>query len=46
LVDVHHHVWAPAFLKAPREGLMAMGFSMNDLTAIESRNAQRLLGRA
>ena len=28
------------------KGLMAMGFSMNDLTAIESRNAQRLLGRA
>lgn len=27
-------------------GLMAMGLSMNDLTAIESRNAQRLLGRA
>jgi predicted TIM-barrel fold metal-dependent hydrolase len=25
------------------KGLMAMGFSMNDLTAIESRNAQRLL---
>jgi hypothetical protein len=25
---------------------MAMGFSMNDLTAIESRNAQRILGRA
>jgi hypothetical protein len=28
------------------KGLMRMGFSMSDLTAIESRNAQRLLGRA
>ena len=28
------------------KGLMAMGFSMKDLTAIESRNAQRLLGHA
>ncbi|MFY8179460.1 MAG: amidohydrolase family protein, partial [Limnohabitans sp.] len=28
------------------KGLMAMGFSMNDLTAIESRNALRMLGRA
>jgi predicted TIM-barrel fold metal-dependent hydrolase len=28
------------------KGLMAMGFSMSDLTAIESRNAQRILGRA
>jgi len=27
------------------KGLMAMGFSMDDLTAIESRNALRLLGR-
>jgi predicted TIM-barrel fold metal-dependent hydrolase len=28
------------------KGLMAMGFSMSDLTAIESRNALRMLGRA
>jgi predicted TIM-barrel fold metal-dependent hydrolase len=27
------------------KGLMNMGFSMSDLTAIESRNAQRLLQR-
>ena len=27
------------------KGLMNMGFSMSDLTAIESRNAQRLLNR-
>jgi len=28
------------------KGLMAMGLSMNELTAIESRNALRILGRA
>ncbi len=50
LVDVSHVVFGTDFPYRTSldhvKGLMAMGFSMSDLTAIESRNAQRLLGRA